>query len=117
MNNRTLIGGSGTPLGEIPPTTVRMRLPAEVGNNRVTDRSLWAGSRRLPRRRHRARSTPGARQPGNQHGQPQLIVGFALEGGKEGGKEGRREGGKEGRRVIPPPRRQLARISPVTRRG
>ncbi len=25
------------------------------------------------------RSTPGARQPGNQHGQPQLIVGFALE--------------------------------------
>ena len=24
-----------------------------------------------------ARSTPGARQPGNQHGQPQLIAGFA----------------------------------------
>ena len=25
-----------------------------------------------------ARSMPGARQPGNQHGQPQLIAGFAL---------------------------------------
>jgi hypothetical protein len=25
-----------------------------------------------------ARSTPGARQPGNQHGQPQLIAGFGV---------------------------------------
>ena len=83
-NSRTLIGGSGTPLGEIPRTTVRMRLPAGVGSNPVADPSLWAGAGRKPSPATSPPPTPQharRREPGNQHGEPQLIVGFALEGG------------------------------------
>ena len=65
-----MIRPAGRPPGPLP---ARLRpLPRAL-------RPARPRSRRPPRRRHRPRSTPGARQRGNQHGQPQLIVGFALE--------------------------------------
>jgi hypothetical protein len=67
----------GQPLGPLP---VRLRpLPLAL----------------RPARRHRPRSTPSARQPGNQHSQLQLIPGFG-----PGPRIGNRSGGSRGRPTL-----------------
>jgi hypothetical protein len=63
--------GRDDPLRGRPPGP----LPARLRPLPVALRPARPRSHRPPLRRHRARSTPGARQPGNQHRQLQLIPG------------------------------------------
>ena len=74
LARQALSGGTGRddpPRGQPPgPLPARLRpLPPAL-------RPAWPRSHRPPPRRHRPRSTPSARQPGNQHSELQLIPGF-----------------------------------------